>query len=187
MGKYKKAVWICRTRIDKGPGGCSVQAVDEKKLQEAFTRVVNRLLTDRVTFVKRMTENIEKVFREQASAVDVTAIDTRVEELRAEMTALVKLHLTAGIDAEIYGEEYHRITGEIENLRARRAGVTQAEMMRQETLGRVWEIGKLLRELDGVRELDEELFVMLVERIRVINLVQVEFVLRSGVGVLELL
>ncbi|WP_425057893.1 hypothetical protein [Sporomusa carbonis] len=40
-----------------------------------------------------------------------------------------------------------------------------------------------LWEMDGVREFDEELFGMLVERIRVINLVQVEFVLLpSGVG-----
>jgi len=129
----------------------------------------------------------EKVFREQASKVDIGAIDTRVEELRGEMAALVKLNLTAGIDAEIYSEEYHRITGEIEYLRTRTAGVTQAEMMRQETLGRVREIAKVLRETDGVGEWDEELFGMLVERVKVMNLIKVEFVLRSGVKVTEIL
>ena len=72
-------------------------------------------------------------------------------------------------------------------MRTRRAGVTQAKMMRQETLGRVREIGAVLREMDGARELDEELFGILVERIKVINLVQVEFVLRAGVGMVEVL
>jgi len=41
--------------------------------------------------------------------------------------------------------------------------------------------------MDGVQEFDEELFGMLVERIRVMNLVQVEFVVRSGVGVVEII
>jgi site-specific DNA recombinase len=174
-------------QAEKGAESCSVPAVDEEKLQEAFVRAANRLITDRDTFVKRMMENIEKVFREQASKVDLTTIDSRVEELRAEMAALVKLNLTAGIDTEIYKEEYHRITGEIENLRTRRAGVSQAEVMRLDTLGRVQEITRVLREMDGVKELDEELFGMLVERIRVISLVEVEFVLQSGIGIVEIL
>jgi len=38
-----------------------------------------------------------------------------------------------------------------------------------------------------IEEFDEELFGMLVERIKVINLVQVEFVLHSGVGIVETL
>jgi len=41
IGKYKKAVWICRTRIDKGPEGCGIQAVDGEELQEAFVWVAN--------------------------------------------------------------------------------------------------------------------------------------------------
>lgn len=60
------------------------------------------------------------VFREQAGKGDVTAIDSRVKELRTEMATLVKLNLTARIDSEIYNEEYRRITGEIDELR--RAG-----------------------------------------------------------------
>ncbi len=187
VGKYKKYVWICRTRDEQGPKGCNMQAVDEEKLQEAFVRVVNRLITDRDTFVKRMTENIEKVFYEKASKVDVADVDRRLEELRTEIAALVKLNLTAGIDNEIYGEEYNRITGEIEDLRSKRSGVTQAEIIRQETIGRVREIAAVLRDMDGVRDFDEELIGMLVERLKVINLVQVEFVLRTGVEVNELL
>jgi hypothetical protein len=187
VGRYKKHVWICRTRDEQGPKGCNMQAVDEEKLQEAFVRVVNQLISDRGTFIARMTENIEKVFNEQASKVDVVAVDRRLEELRTEMEALVKLNLTAGIDDEIYAEEYSRIAGEIEVLRSKRAGVMQAETMRQGMRGRLREIARVLRDMDSVREFNEELFGMLVERIRVINLVQVEFVLRSGVGVVEIL
>ena len=59
--------------------------------------------------------------------------------------------------------------------------------MRREMIGRVQEIGKVLRDTKGMLEFDEDLFGMLVERIMVINLVRVEFVLRSGISVMEIL
>lgn len=42
---------------------------------------------------------------------NATAINTRLGELRKEMATLVKMNLTAGVDTEIYGEEYYRING----------------------------------------------------------------------------
>ena len=60
---------------EKGPEGSDMQTVDEEKLQDVFMRVVNRLITERETFISRMLENVEKVVREQASAVDRAAID----------------------------------------------------------------------------------------------------------------
>ena len=156
-------------------------------MQEAFVRVVNRLLADKDTLISCMLENIEKVFREQASVVDLAAIDGELKELQGEFAALVKLNLKTGIDDTIYGEEYSRIAGRIEELKSKRSSVTLAEIVRQETLGRMRDITEVLRSMDTLREFDEELFGILVERIKVMNLVQVEFVLRSGVGVTEII
>ncbi|MPN15955.1 hypothetical protein SDC9_163291 [bioreactor metagenome] len=58
-GKYKKPVWICRTRSQDGKRGCSLPTLDDDKLQEAFVRVVNRLLADKDTLISCMLENIE--------------------------------------------------------------------------------------------------------------------------------
>lgn len=184
-GKYKKPIWICRTRRENGKKGCSMPTLDEDKLQEAFVRVVSRLLTDKDTLISDMLENIEKVFREQTSIVDLAVIDGELRELQGELAALVKLNLKTGIDDTIYGEEYSRIAGRMEELRSKRSSVTEAEIVRQETLGRMREITEVLRSMDTVGEFDEELFKMLVEQIKVINLVQVEFVLQSGVGFIE--
>jgi len=129
-----------------------MQALDEDKLKEAFARVVGWIITDRGAFIKRMTENIEKVFNEQASSVEIESIDKRLEELRGEMAALVKLNLTAGINDEIYGGEYNRILSKMEKLRSKRTGITQTGILRQETLGRVREVAKLLREKNCVTE-----------------------------------
>jgi site-specific DNA recombinase len=173
--------------MEKGPKGCGMQTVDEEKLKESFMRLVNRLITEKETFISSMLDNVEKVIHEQASAVDMAAIDERLKELHGEMSALVKLNLTTGIDDTIYSEEYNRIAAEMESLRNQRTGITQAALMRQDTLDRVQEIGEVLRSMDGVQKFDEELFGRMVERIKVMNMVQVEFVMWSGSGVVELL
>ena len=185
--KYKKYVWNCRKRSKKGPEGCSMKAVDEEKLKKAFVRMVNRQIKDTDKFISRMLENIEKVFAERANSVDVAAIDKRLEELREEMERLVKLNVKANLDADIYGEEYARITGEMEELRQQRSAFTQAEFKRKDTLARVREIEKMLRGQEIVKEFDEDLFAALVEQIRVKSLVEVVFVLKAGLEVREIL
>jgi hypothetical protein len=61
------------------------------------------------------------------------------------MSALVRLNLTAGVNAEIYAVEYKRINGEMEDLQMedlqdKRSVVTRAGTTRRETLERVREI-----------------------------------------------
>lgn len=186
-GKYKKPIWICRTRMEEGKKGCSMPTLDEDKLQKTFVRVVNQLLTNKDTLISGMLENIEKVFREQTSMVDLALIESELKELHGELAALVKLNLRTGIDDAIYSEEYCRIAGRIEELKNKRSSVTEAEITRHETFGRMRDITEVLRSMDTIGEFDEELFGMLVERIKVINLVQVEFVLQSGVGIVEII
>jgi site-specific DNA recombinase len=101
-GKYKKPIWICRTRMEDGKKGCDMPTLDGEKLQEAFVRVVNQLLVDKDMLISGMLENIEKAFREQTSTVDLALIDSELKELNGELAALVKLNLRTGIDDTIY-------------------------------------------------------------------------------------
>jgi site-specific DNA recombinase len=79
-----------------------------------------------------------------------------------------------------------KINGEMEDLRSNRSVVMQAKIVRRETLVKVREIDKVIWGRDGVRKFDEKLFVMLVEQVRVMNWLQVEFVLQSGIRVIEI-
>ena len=134
-----------------------------------------------------MLENIEKVFTEKANSVDVAAIDKRFNELREEMERLVKLNVKANLDADIYGEEYARISNEMEELRQQRSAFTQAEFKRKDTLSRVKEIEKMLRGQEIVKEFDDDLFTALVEQIRIKSLVEVVFVFKAGLEVRDIL
>jgi len=149
--------------------------------------MLNKQIKEKEKFISRMLENIEKVFSEKANSVDVAVIDKRLDELREEMERLVKLNVKANLDADIYGEEYARITNEMEELRQQRSVFTQLEFKRKDTLARVREIEKMLRGQEIMKEFDEDLFTALVEQIRVKSLVEVVFVLKAGVEVREIL
>jgi len=138
--------------------------------------MVNKQIKDTDKFISRMLENIEKVFSEKANSIDVAAIDKRLDELQEEMERLVRLNVKANLDADIYGEEYARITGEMEELRQQRSTFTQAEFKRKGTLSRVREIEKMLLGKELLKDFDEDLFKALVEQIRVKSLVDVVFV-----------
>ncbi len=75
----------------------------------------------------------------------------------------------------------------MEELKTKRSSVTVAEISRQETLGRMRDITEALRSMDTIGEFDEDLFGMLIEQVKVIDLVRVEFVLRSGIGIIEII
>lgn len=59
----------------------------------------------------------------------------------------------------------------MEEPRQQRSAFTQAEFKRKDTLSRVREIEKTLRAQEIVNEFDEDLFIALVEQIRVKSLV----------------
>jgi hypothetical protein len=42
-GKYKKPIWIFRTRTEDGKKACSMPTLNDEKLQEALVRVVSWL------------------------------------------------------------------------------------------------------------------------------------------------
>jgi hypothetical protein len=89
------------------PGDVSL-IYERQEVGKLLHWAINQLLP-RDTIVEQMTENAEKVYIKQVSAVDVAAIDRRQQELDKEMSTLVKLNLTAGVNTEIYAAEYNRI------------------------------------------------------------------------------
>ncbi|WP_231701852.1 hypothetical protein [Crassaminicella thermophila] len=75
----------------------------------------------------------------------------------------------------------------MENIRSQRLVYTKNEMECKNNYSRVREIERILNEHEPINSFDEKLFRVLVEKIRVVSLVEVEFVLKIGVVVREIL
>jgi len=134
-----------------------------------------------------MTDNIEKVLNENKNDEELNTIDSKLEMLKEQITNLIRLNSRSNIDRDIYDEEYNRIALEMENLRSKRLAYTKTEMEFKNNYSRIREIEKMLNERELIDSFDEELFRVMVEKIKVVSLVEVEFVLKTGVVVREIL
>ncbi|SHK30980.1 hypothetical protein SAMN02745883_01768 [Caminicella sporogenes DSM 14501] len=75
----------------------------------------------------------------------------------------------------------------MESLRSKRLAYTKIEMECKDNYSRIREIERILNEHEIIEKFNEELFRVLVEKIRVVSLAEVEFVLKTGVVVREIL
>jgi hypothetical protein len=102
------------------------------------------------------------------------------------MMNLVRLNVRNGLDSQIYDEEYQRLEEEMQQLKEKKAKFDNTDLIREKGLQRVKEIDKVLdgRE-DIIKKFDEDLFSQIVEQVKVISLVEVEFVYKTGAIIKE--
>lgn len=181
-------MWLCANHIDNGNEACNMQAVDEEKLKAAFVKSINKVIENRETFISNMMENINRVLESKEDSNDLKAINERLEELKEQMMNLVRLNVRSSLDNQIYDEEYQRLEEEMQQLKEKKAKFDNTDLIREKRLQKVKEIKKVLdgRE-DIIKKFDDELFSQMVEQVKVISLVEVEFVYKSGVMVKEIL
>jgi len=182
--KSKKFVWQCKTYIQKGKNACIAKAVDENVLKDAFVRVFNQLYENREGFIKTLTENIEKVLLHKPSDREISALETKIEELKTELKKLIRFQSSNGIDDEVYREEYKRVSDELEEFRNRRTKVDKETIFKENLKDRVNEIIQVIKgRQEALKEFDESIFNALVEKIEIISPVHFVFELKSGARV----
>ncbi|WP_446898853.1 recombinase family protein [Clostridium sp. LBM24168] len=186
--KYKKYVWLCANHIDNGLKACSMKAVSEEKLKAAFVRSINKIIENKEAFIKTMMENINKVSESKEDRSELKIINERLEELKEQMMNLVRLNVRSSLDNQIYDEEYERLEEEIKQLKEKKAGFDNTELIKKKGIQKVKEIERILRDRqDIIKDFDRELFTQIVEKVKVISLVEVEFIYKSDVVVKEIL
>ncbi|MCD3216282.1 recombinase family protein [Clostridium botulinum C] len=185
--KYKKYVWLCANHIDNGVKACDIKAVDEEKLKAAFVKSINKIIENKEDFIKKLMKNINKVLENKKDDTKLQKINERLEELKEQMMNLVRLNVRSGLDNQIYDEEYERLSEEMQQLKEKKMESDNVEATREKGVQKVKEIKKVL---DGreeiIKKFDEGLFTQKVEQIKVISLVEVEFVYKSGVIIKKL-
>jgi hypothetical protein len=157
-GKNLQIVWIC---INHQTGGdCDMKAVKEKALERAFVRVMNRIIANKEAYIIEETSGTE---------FDFEAIDAKIAELQQEL-----------IDSVRNNREYS--TAEIERLQTLKQKVKGDEVEKSWRNRMVEEFKAYLdaRGSEQVDKFDGDTFRKLVEKVRVESMVEVEFVLKSG-------
>jgi len=172
-GKNEQIVWICINHQMNGNKACNMKTVKEKALEQAFIRVMNRLIGSKETFIP---QEIPKIEEEDT----LEELQGRIEEIQSQMMSLAK----SGFDEK----EYSTLAGEIDLLRERMQRLKGKQTEQVLRVKWVQELQNYFIEQENeISKFDEELFRRVVDKVKVRSMVEVEFVFKAGVGAREIL
>jgi DNA invertase Pin-like site-specific DNA recombinase len=182
----KKVVWQCRTYVNEGKAACDAKAVDEQELQDAFVRVFNRMHESKDGFIRTLKANIEMVLSKRDEDEPILEIEQQMEQLKVDLKGLVNLKLRDQIDETVYNEENSRISGELSELRQRKAMLEKDNDQKAQIKDRVDEIIEVLNTRQELLEqFDDDIFNALVEKITILSPTRYLFTLKSGLEIEE--
>ena len=106
--------------------------------------------------------------------------------MKDELKNLVRLHMKKNIDEAVYTEEHQRVSKDIEEVREQKQRLEEAENLRIGLKDRMDEIIQIICERQGLlKEFDDELFDVLVQRVVVVSPQHFKFELKSGIVIEE--
>lgn len=125
---------------------------------------------------------MEKILKNQTEVKQIEAVDAEIEVLKEQLKSLVQLKVQKQLDAEVYNEEYARVSVELSNLRQKRANLEQ-NMERIECIKkRIEDIKQVINSKDELLDqFDTDIFNGLVDKIEIIDKTHFCFILKNGV------
>lgn len=154
----KSIVWRCISRLEitHAEVPCENRTVNELLLQEITVKAINRILTERGTFLKQLQANIAKAVV-SADTLSPDGIQARLEELQKEL-----------IKKANNKQDYDAIADEIFRLREQKEQSEVDSHRREETMNRIKELQDFIaKQKTDITEFDEALVKKLIEKITV--------------------
>ena len=154
----KSIVWRCISRLEitHAEVPCENRTVNELLLQEVTVKAINRILTERGTFLKQLQANIAKAVV-SADTLSPDGIHARLEELQKEL-----------IKKATNKQDYDAIADEIFRLREQKEQSEVDSHRREETMNRIKELQDFIaKQKTDITEFDEALVKKLIEKITV--------------------
>lgn len=154
----KSIVWRCISRLEitHAEVPCENRTVNELLLQEVTVKAINRILTERGTFLKQLQANIAKAVV-SADTLSPNGIQARLEELQKEL-----------IKKATNKQDYDAIADEIFRLREQKEQSAVDSHNREESMNRIKELQDFIaKQKTDITEFDEALVKKLIEKITV--------------------
>ena len=154
----KSIVWRCISRLEitHAEVPCENRTVNELLLQEVTVKAINRILTERGTFLKQLQANIAKAVV-SADTLSPNGIQARLEGLQKEL-----------IKKANNKQDYDAIADEIFRLREQKEKSEVDSHNREEAMNRIKELQDFIaKQKTDITEFNEALVKKLIEKITV--------------------
>ena len=163
---YRKVIWRCNRKYDKGQQKCQTPAMEEKTIKQLFLEAYSKMMSNREQLLgdcKTMYEALS----------DFSDLDKRIEELKGEIrftsdmsAALIKQHASRAESEEEYNRRYSELVERYERARAELEKQNMDRLLRQQQRKKIRHFIKTLKDQPLVLpEWDEQLWARIVESV----------------------
>lgn len=184
---YSKArnyiAWCCQTHL-RNKMKCSMRFIRDDTVQQAFLRMVNKLIFSRNQLLRPYVQAIKNNLSDGALQ-RIQTLQSHLTENTEKREILVKLMAQDMIDLGIFTKENNALLAQSEVYRSKIEKLQQS----QATAGNyIKEAVSLLRRLDNtsyLSDFDETVFEDIVEQVTIHNRMEIRFTLTCGLTLIE--
>lgn len=185
----QNAKWRCCNRLEHGTRYCHASpTLDEDVLHRAVMKALNTLIEDQDEFTASLLSNIMKVMSQNSSAEDLARMERRLEQLKAEMLALIEENARNGESDRNFDQAYERIAEERGSLIKACDTYKEQRLLHDTYQQRIGEMKSLLEgKTIAVTEFNPELARQLVQTVKNVSEDKITILFQSGMEIEQVL
>ncbi|ETA81692.1 recombinase family protein [Youngiibacter fragilis] len=166
----RKIVWRCINRLENGKKFCKdAPTLEESRIHTAVVSAMNEMFSLK-SMKAILQDSIRSALVPKGGETSLTAIDSRLSELREQQYRLLQLAAAVGADSTQYDEELKKVSMDFSALVAKRS---ELEKNRQDTEQADERVEQLTAELEtvdtGITTFDEVTVRQLISAITVLS------------------
>ena len=165
IGKpYERVQWCCIQHI-KNIEKCSMKAIRDESIKEAFVTMWNKLLTNHTEILYPLLESLKNLRIDKEHENEIKELNNKIMELTEQSQILSRVVSKGYIDSAIFIERQNALTVELREIKKRRNQLLDSNGYEKEIEGtqQLLEIIRCNPEI--LEEYDENLFISTVEKI----------------------
>jgi len=181
---YQTEQWGCSRHI-KNKAQCSMTAIKEEHIRNAFIQMYNKLKTNCEPILIPLVEYLKKLHYSNEYEAQIKQINHQIAELMEQSHVLSRLRSKGYLDSVLFIEKNNRLVQETAELKEQRARLMDYTDFDND-ISKTNELIRMLKKREDIlEEFDEAAFLLTVEKIIVKSKVELAFCLVNGLELTE--
>lgn len=182
-GNNKYVSWCCSKHI-YDISGCSMRAIRDDDIQQAFITMINKLIFGHKLILKPLLQSLKNV-NYADNLIEIQMLESRMEENAERSQVLVGLMTKSYLEPALFNAQNNEIRKEAALLKEQKEAVSRLVNGEMTVAAEVEKILKYASKAEPIDKFDELLFRNYVEKIIVYSQVEIGFKMKCGITLKE--
>ncbi len=180
----EKVIWSCHRHIsDKN--ACSMKAVREDAIQQAFMVMWNKLYTNQGIILEPLLSGLTELSTGIADTEEIEQLDNEIQNLSEQSRILNQVMKKGYMDSALFMESNNQLIHQLTECRRKKTLLAGKRRRIREIVQTQQLIGLLAGQEEPLEEFDENLFDLIVKEIRISKEHDITFWLHNGLELTE--